>query len=111
MNVDLFGVPIVEEPPKLTAFGKPKRNETPRGYAGTPGKGPQGHFCRDCRHLCRKHMGKTYLKCWLMQRVWSGGPKTDIRAKSPACEHWASKIQVDPDATERTVARNFYVRH
>jgi len=62
---DLFGEPV-NDAPKLTKFGKPKRNETPRGYAGTPGKGPAGHFCKDCRHISRKHMGKTYLKCFLM---------------------------------------------
>lgn len=106
---DLFGNPI--EPPKLTGYGKPKRNETARGYGGTPGKGPAGHFCRDCRHLCRKHMSKTYLKCWLVHKTWSGGPKTDIRAKSPACENWAPKQQIDPDATHMSAHRDFSVRH
>lgn len=108
---DLFGQPIADEAPKLTKFGKKKRDETPRGYAGTPGRGPAGHFCQDCRHIVRKVMGKTYLKCWLMQRTWTGGFKTDIRAHSPACQHWSSKVQVDLDATHLSAARTFYVKH
>lgn len=104
---DLFGNPIVEVP-KLTRNGNKRRDETPRGYAARPGSGPEGHFCRDCRHLVRKHAGNTYLKCWLMQRVWTGGPKTDIRAKSPACEHWASVVQQDPDMPNHRV---FYAKH
>ena len=107
---DLFGQPI-EEAPKLTNFGKRKRDETPRGYAGTPGKGPEGHFCKDCRHIVRKHMAKTYLKCKLMLRFWTGGPKSDIRANSPACENWASKQQIDPDATEHQTCQHFYAKH
>lgn len=92
---DLFGQPIVELP--SPTFAKKKRNETPRGCAARPGSGPAGHFCRDCRHATYHQMSKKYWKCRLMRALWTGGPKTDIRLKSPACEHWASKVQQDPD--------------
>lgn len=108
---DLFGNPIPEKTLPKPTQAKRKRNETPRGYAGTPGKGPQGHFCRDCRHLVRKQMGKTYLKCALLCRQWTGGPATDIRAKSPACEHWAPLQQLDPDVMQRHGQRVFYAKH
>lgn len=56
-------------------------------------------------------MGKTYFKCWLMNRVWTGGYGTDIRANSPACQHWATPQQIDPEATSRQTCRTFYVKH
>jgi hypothetical protein len=58
------------------------------GYAAAPGTGPDGETCGSCRHLYRKHMSKTYLKCFLMRRHWTGGSGTDIKAKSPACKVW-----------------------
>lgn len=94
---DLFGVELRDDAPKLTQFGKKKRDETPKGYAARPGSGPAGHFCRDCRHATKKSLAKNYWKCRLMVRSWTGGFKTDIRLKSPACEHWASKPQKEPE--------------
>lgn len=96
---DLFGQPIDERalPLASEAKTKPKRNETPRGYAAPPGTGPSGHFCRDCRHATKISYAKNYWKCGLMRVGWTCGFKTDIRLKSPACKHWASKVQKDPD--------------
>jgi hypothetical protein len=62
--------------------------ETPRGYAWTPGTGPAGETCGTCRHMTRVTFAKAYLKCALTAAAWTHGPKTDIRAKSPACKHW-----------------------
>jgi hypothetical protein len=93
---DLFGQEIRETTLPKPPLSKKRRNETPAGYAAQPGTGPAGHFCKDCRHICRKNMSKTYLKCGLMRIHWTGGFKTDIRANSPACRHWASKVQIDP---------------
>ena len=75
-NTDLFGEPITATPAKRFAA---------RGYAAPPGTGPAGKTCRDCDNYARRRSAKTYLKCWLMRDVWTGGPGTDIKAKSPAC--------------------------
>lgn len=61
------------------------------GYAAPPGTGPAGETCRSCAHLVRKHLARTYLKCGLMQAVWTGGAGTDVRASSPACVRWAAR--------------------
>lgn len=93
---DLFGMEIKEQLPKLTQFGKRKRDETPKGYAARPGSGPAGHFCRDCRHAKANRFNcKTYWKCWLRVREWTHSYGTDIRLKSPACEHWAPIVQIE----------------
>lgn len=100
---DLFGQLVNEETLPLPKGSKPKRNETPRGYAAPPGTGPKDHFCRDCRNAVARHYSKVYWKCALMVTKWTGGFKTDIRLKSPACRHWTPKCQKDPDG------RNIYV--
>lgn len=108
---DLFGNPIQERELPNPTCAKKRRDETPRGYAGRPGSGPAGHFCRDCRHLVRKQMGKTYVKCALMCRTWTGSWKTDIRAKSPACEHWASIRPLDPSVPNKNNQRIYWVKN
>ena len=67
-------------------FHKPAKKKT--GYAATPGTGPQGETCKTCQHLYRKRMAGTYLKCSLMEAVWTGGGATDVKAGSPACARW-----------------------
>lgn len=92
MSVDLFGIasqPHAMTPAQKRATGRAKRREpVPAGYAALPGSGPAGETCKSCRHLFRNRMAKTYLKCSLMQRYWTGGGKTDVRAGSPACKRW-----------------------
>lgn len=87
---DMFGNEVtVEEARALLAKDKKGRKPTPkRGYAAPPGTGPAGETCKTCRHLRRRDMAKTYLKCALMEAVWTGGPGTDILAKAPACRRW-----------------------
>ncbi len=58
------------------------------GYASVPGTGPAGQTCASCKHICRKRMAKTYIKCALMEDRWTGGGGTDIKAKAPACSKW-----------------------
>ena len=72
------------------ANGKRRRTPVPGGYAAVPGTGPEGETCKTCAHIVRKQMSKTYIKCGLMRERWTGGGKTDIRAKSPACKQWKS---------------------
>lgn len=61
------------------------------GYAAPPGTGPSGETCKTCKHLFRKRLAGTYLKCWLMSAVWTGGARTDVKASSPACSAWEPK--------------------
>lgn len=67
-----------------------------RGHAAPPGTGPKGQTCGTCRHLARKHMAKTYLKCALMEAVWTGGGGTDVRARDLACRKWEAKTEAAP---------------
>ena len=90
MSTDLFGQPIIGMPPQ-NRFEKKKRNETPRGYADVPGTGPKGETCKSCKHFRRIECAKVYFKCALLESKWTGGFKTDIRAKSPACSKWNAK--------------------
>ena len=84
MNSEQFTLTPPDEPPPDR-----KRKETPkRGHAWTPGTGPEGETCRTCRHLFRNRLAKTYLKCSLMHRQWTGGQGTDIRAKDAVCKFW-----------------------
>lgn len=61
---------------------------TPKGYAALPGTGPAGETCGSCEHLVRRQMARAYLKCGLMQRVWTRGAASDVQARSPACSRW-----------------------
>lgn len=60
-------------------------------YAALPGSGPAGETCGSCANLCRKRMGNTYLKCGLARAWWTGGPGTDVKARSAACSKWEAK--------------------
>jgi len=66
-------------------YGKAVR----RGYAATPGSGPQGETCRGCEHYAVRL--ERYRKCRLMRDEWTGGAATDIKASSPACAKWEAK--------------------
>jgi len=60
------------------------------GHAWPPGTGPAGETCGSCKHLYRKHMAKTYLKCALMMAKWTGGSGTDVRDRDEACREWTA---------------------
>ena len=61
------------------------------GYASVPGTGPAGEMCSTCRHIYRKRMAKTYIKCALVAARWTGGGGTDIKSRAPACSKWEAK--------------------
>lgn len=82
---DMFGNEITEEEARRK---RKARDPQPSGYAAVPGTGPAGETCKTCRHIVRRHYAKTYIKCGLMRRHWTGGIATDIRAKAPACRRW-----------------------
>lgn len=90
---DMFGNELTVEEARL-AMGRARKSPTPRGYAAPPGTGPAGETCGSCRHLARRSLAKTYLKCELMSAVWTGGGGTDVKAKAPACRRWESPQQV-----------------
>jgi hypothetical protein len=86
-DIDLFGLaagPVLTEKQRR----KLRKSAQARGYAAVPGSGPVGETCKSCKHLVRKSMAKTYLKCGLMRAHWTGGGGTDVRAASPACRNW-----------------------
>lgn len=67
---------------------KPPCGKGARGHVAPPGTGPEGETCGSCEHLVRKHMAKVYLKCGLNQAKWTGGGKSDVRARDHACSKW-----------------------
>lgn len=85
-DLDLFGLAAG---PVLTAKQRRRLRKSPqaRGYAALPGTGPEGETCESCAHIARF---RRYRKCKLMERRWTGGPGTDIKARSPACRNWQS---------------------
>lgn len=68
---------------ELIAQARKKRGK-PNGYAARPGSGPEGEKCRTCKHAVGLDYSKTYYKCKLRRRDWTGSYGTDIRLKSPA---------------------------
>jgi hypothetical protein len=85
MMRDLLGNEITIEQARVL---NKRKTPQPKGYAATPGTGPEGETCGSCRHLSRQQYAKIYLKCELMRHCWTGGPGSDIRAKTPACRRW-----------------------
>lgn len=73
-----------QERKRLAASTRTKKH----GHAWAPGTGPEGETCGSCKHLARKTMARTFLKCALMRAVWTGGYGTDVRARDPACKKW-----------------------
>lgn len=75
-----------------------RKDPAPAGYAAEPGGGPAGETCGSCRHISRTTAtAKTYLKCGLNSARWTGGRKTDILSRSPACARWVAPLE--PEAT------------
>ena len=89
---DLFGEDIKAEPVRVTPSGRKRKPTKPNGYAYRPGTGPAGETCGTCEHKVRKQMGGTFLKCGLAHHKWTGGPGSDILARSPACSGWKARL-------------------
>lgn len=81
-HYDLWNDPIADP------IDKAKRKTIPKGHAAPPGGGPAGETCKTCRHLTRRVHAKSYLKCGLMRKHWTGGTGTDVRSRDAACRHW-----------------------
>lgn len=65
-----------------------RAKEQAKGYAALPGTGPAGETCKSCKHYTIRQFSKSYRKCGLMEKHWTMGPGSDIRAGSPACKRW-----------------------
>jgi hypothetical protein len=88
---DIFGNEVTVDEARAMLALKKRRDPTPAGYAAQPGTGPSGETCRTCKHLSANEQAKTYYKCGLMSRHWTGGRKSDVLVKAPACRHWAAE--------------------
>lgn len=91
----LFPLPPVIADAPLTAEqmlerkrAKRRAAETPRGYAFTPGTGPEGETCKTCAHCKRFEFAKAFHKCAKASTAWTHSRRTDIRVASPACKFW-----------------------
>lgn len=64
-----------------------------RGHAGYPGRGPKGETCGSCVSYTHNdgRTAKSYRKCELNRKNWTGGPGSDVRMRDPACEFWKAK--------------------
>lgn len=71
-----------------------RKGTTAKGYAALPGSGPAGETCGSCGHVVRRQMARTYLKCGLMRRGWTGGTASDVRKGAPACSRW---MKIEPE--------------
>jgi hypothetical protein len=95
INLDLFANAPLRAGPSV----KVPRHSTPkaRGYAYWPGTGPAGETCKTCQFIQRHQHAKVYIKCGhKCAPAHTGGPATDIRARSPACKYW-EPIKSDND--------------
>lgn len=97
---DLLGNEVTIEEARAL---KKRREPTPNGYAWAPGTGPAGETCGSCVSLHRNELAKTYLKCERNRAKWTGGRKSDILARSPACKFWErAPVPEKPPAPRKT---------
>lgn len=88
--VNLFGEIITLEVGPMRKRGR-SPDPKPQGHAWTPGTGPAGETCGTCKHCYANELAKTYYKCLLTRAFWTGGRKTDIRKRDPACKMWEAE--------------------
>jgi hypothetical protein len=94
-TVDLWGDPVVLH---ISESKSPRKPTVPKGYAAQPGTGPKGETCRTCQHKAStgNSHARVYWKCKLMRAVWTGGPGTDIKVRTPACKRWEAITTKEP---------------
>lgn len=83
-------------PEQRRSLASRANSERALGHAALPGTGPKGETCATCKHIVRKRMSKTYLKCGLKRADWTSGSKTDIRASDPACLRFEKTARAAP---------------
>jgi hypothetical protein len=75
-----------------------------KAHPYAPGTGPAGQTCGTCSKCIGRKFAKTYYKCRVMMKFWTGGPGTDIRLKDAACRSWEARV--DKIDLVSTVGRN-----
>jgi hypothetical protein len=77
------------KPQTADMLGDPLRPKLGIGYAGSPGKGPDGETCGTCIHS-QRHGSSTryYYKCHHELAYRSSSVASDIKLHTFACEHW-----------------------
>jgi hypothetical protein len=89
-QLDLADRAMTQEERQAILFGAIVRRS--KGlHAAEPGTGPAGETCGSCAHLARKLLARTYLKCGLCRKYWTGGGGTDVKARDRACSKWAPR--------------------
>lgn len=93
MTTDLFGKLMDPNAGALTDRERKRlrrraTENNKRGHAWKPGTGPAGETCKTCKHYYVRRWAGTFRKCLLMKPHWTNGPRTDIRARDPACKKW-----------------------
>jgi hypothetical protein len=88
---DLWGNEVDIKEPGPIASDKRKATKI-NGYAAPPGTGPKGETCKTCSFYTHRS-GMKYRKCYKIVAKWTGGPGTDILARSPACRYWEPRKQ------------------
>ncbi len=84
----------LEAHPGFTARAEARKAPRPdRAHPYPPGSGPRGQSCGTCAKLMERRFSKTYFKCHVLMKTWTGGAGTDIRKKDPACLAWEPRIE------------------
>lgn len=100
---DLFGEPepgsyVTKDGREIAAPKRGKHYVAARGGADRPGTGPVGETCGSCQHHVVRQYARAYHKCALNRSCWTGGRKTDILVRWPACSKW-EKIEDETPVT------------
>jgi hypothetical protein len=95
MLFDVPAVPVLSDTERKRM--RRRAAERPRGHYALPGTGPEGETCRTCAHYTLIHFAKAYRKCGRVRALWTGGPRTDIRAGDPACRGWEPRCDEMPE--------------
>lgn len=96
MSADLFGeIPAGQPTAPSRGPNGGKHYTRPRGYAGSPGAGPEGKTCRHCASYTVVGGGaKSFPKCSRIRANCTHGRGSDILARSPACQYFETKTEV-----------------
>ena len=73
-------------------MSKPRPYGKSRPCTAAPiGSGPEGETCKTCAHYTIREWAGKYRKCGLMERFWTHGLGSDIKAKWAACRCWEKR--------------------
>jgi hypothetical protein len=76
----LFDLPVI-----LGVEKRGKHYTQPKGYAWSPGTGPEGETCGTCAFIERY---RKWAKCAKNSAKHTHGRGSDILVRAPACKFW-----------------------